>query len=215
MLFINVGTVCCTAPKWLKFLWYRSGGGFCFVIADLEALTGFRKDPFHTANLGSGRTHRTESGRNRAFLGEKQPTPPQPHPIHKHVNLPMPSPVSEIRLYQIQNLILELTERAMNGYFPVNVFILSVWYLYFPQFHFNPAQSILVMEGEDLENINAAVRKVSYINSRQFPTPGIRRLHISTAVQYVQRFLFPPPCSCSFFSPFFLRLSISIHLFFP
>lgn len=39
------------------------------------------------------------------------------------------------------------------------------------------------MEGEDLENMNAAVRKVSYINSRQFPTPGIRRLHISTAVQ--------------------------------
>ncbi|XP_075906018.1 calsyntenin-2-like isoform X2 [Nelusetta ayraudi] len=51
------------------------------------------------------------------------------------------------------------------------------------KFHFNPAQSILVMEGEDLENINAAVRKVSYINSRQFPTPGPRRLHISTSVQ--------------------------------
>ncbi|GLD58928.1 calsyntenin-2 [Lates japonicus] len=46
------------------------------------------------------------------------------------------------------------------------------------------AQSILVMEGEDLENMNTAVRKVSYINSRQFPTPGIRRLHISTTVQY-------------------------------
>ncbi|XP_036006121.1 calsyntenin-2 [Fundulus heteroclitus] len=51
------------------------------------------------------------------------------------------------------------------------------------KFHFNPAQSILVMEGEDLENINTAVRKVSYINSRQFPTPGIRRLQISTTVQ--------------------------------
>uniref|UniRef100_A0A3Q2QZE1 Calsyntenin-2 n=1 Tax=Fundulus heteroclitus TaxID=8078 RepID=A0A3Q2QZE1_FUNHE len=53
----------------------------------------------------------------------------------------------------------------------------------FNGFHFNPAQSILVMEGEDLENINTAVRKVSYINSRQFPTPGIRRLQISTTVQ--------------------------------
>ncbi|KAI4795647.1 hypothetical protein KUCAC02_029745, partial [Chaenocephalus aceratus] len=53
------------------------------------------------------------------------------------------------------------------------------------KFHFNPAQSILVMEGEDLENMNTAVRKVAYINSRQFPTPGIRRLHISTTVQYV------------------------------
>uniref|UniRef100_A0A3B5LE79 Calsyntenin-2 n=1 Tax=Xiphophorus couchianus TaxID=32473 RepID=A0A3B5LE79_9TELE len=51
------------------------------------------------------------------------------------------------------------------------------------KFHFNPAQSILVMEGENLENINTAVRKVSYINSRQFPTPGIRRLQISTTVQ--------------------------------
>ncbi|KAG7237174.1 hypothetical protein INR49_032670, partial [Caranx melampygus] len=51
------------------------------------------------------------------------------------------------------------------------------------EFHFNPAQSILVMEGEDLENMNTAVRKVSYINSRQFPTPGIRRLRISTTVQ--------------------------------
>ncbi|XP_048836924.1 calsyntenin-2 isoform X2 [Brienomyrus brachyistius] len=51
------------------------------------------------------------------------------------------------------------------------------------KFHFNPAQSILVMEGDDLENINTAVRKVSYINSRQFPTPGLRRLRISTAVQ--------------------------------
>ncbi|KAK5868259.1 hypothetical protein PBY51_009290 [Eleginops maclovinus] len=51
------------------------------------------------------------------------------------------------------------------------------------KFHFNPAQSILVMEGEDLENMNTAVRKVAYINSRQFPTPGIRRLHLSTTVQ--------------------------------
>lgn len=55
--------------------------------------------------------------------------------------------------------------------------------LFSAQFHFNPAQSILVMEGDDLENINTAVRKVSYINSRQFPTPGMRRLRISTAVQ--------------------------------
>ncbi|XP_061774858.1 calsyntenin-2-like [Nerophis ophidion] len=51
------------------------------------------------------------------------------------------------------------------------------------KFHFNPAQSILVMEGEDLENMNTALRKVSYINSRQFPTAGVRHLRISTAVQ--------------------------------
>uniref|UniRef100_A0AAR2LKT0 Calsyntenin-2 n=1 Tax=Pygocentrus nattereri TaxID=42514 RepID=A0AAR2LKT0_PYGNA len=51
------------------------------------------------------------------------------------------------------------------------------------KFHFNPAQSVLVMEGEDLEQVNTALRKVSYINSRQFPTPGTRRIHISTTVQ--------------------------------
>ncbi|XP_054650998.1 calsyntenin-2-like isoform X2 [Dunckerocampus dactyliophorus] len=51
------------------------------------------------------------------------------------------------------------------------------------KFHFNPAQSILVMEGEDLENMNTALRRVSYINSRQFPTAGVRHLRISTAVQ--------------------------------
>ncbi|KAK3530911.1 hypothetical protein QTP70_005454 [Hemibagrus guttatus] len=52
------------------------------------------------------------------------------------------------------------------------------------KFHFNPAQSVLVIEGEDLEQVNVALRKVSYINSRQFPTAGARRIHISTTVQY-------------------------------
>ncbi|MGH0155924.1 UNVERIFIED_CONTAM: hypothetical protein FKN15_067555 [Acipenser sinensis] len=51
------------------------------------------------------------------------------------------------------------------------------------QFHFNPSQSTLVMEGDDIEYISQALRKVSYINSRQFPTPGIRRLKTSTTVQ--------------------------------
>ncbi|KAM9468474.1 calsyntenin-2 [Clarias gariepinus] len=51
------------------------------------------------------------------------------------------------------------------------------------KFHFNPAQSVLVIEGEDLEQVNTALRKVSYINSRQFPTAGARRIHISTTVQ--------------------------------
>lgn len=51
------------------------------------------------------------------------------------------------------------------------------------QFHFNPAQSVLVMETDDLENINTAMAKVSYINSRQFPTPGLRTLHVSTTIQ--------------------------------
>ncbi|KAJ4936645.1 hypothetical protein JOQ06_001234 [Pogonophryne albipinna] len=51
------------------------------------------------------------------------------------------------------------------------------------KFHFNPAQSVLVVEGEDLDSINTAMTKVSYINSRQFPTSGLRRLHITTTVQ--------------------------------
>uniref|UniRef100_A0A3Q2YJ22 Calsyntenin-2 n=1 Tax=Hippocampus comes TaxID=109280 RepID=A0A3Q2YJ22_HIPCM len=50
------------------------------------------------------------------------------------------------------------------------------------KFHFNPAQSMLVVEGEDLDSVNTAMTKVSYINSRQFPTPGLRQLHISTTV---------------------------------
>lgn len=87
-----------------------------------------------------------------------------------------------------------------------------------PQFHFNPAQSILVMEGEDLDNMNAAVRKVSYINSRQFPTPGARRLRISTSVQYVNTPQVPPSealntsqarRSSSSSSPSFSRFSAS------
>eukprot|EP00062_Callorhinchus_milii_P000587 gi/632934736/ref/XP_007886202.1/ PREDICTED: calsyntenin-2 isoform X1 [Callorhinchus milii] len=51
------------------------------------------------------------------------------------------------------------------------------------KFHFNPAQSIVVMEGEDIDIINRAMQQVAYINSRQFPTPGIRRYKISTVAQ--------------------------------
>ncbi|XP_053567577.1 calsyntenin-2 [Bombina bombina] len=51
------------------------------------------------------------------------------------------------------------------------------------KYHFNPSQSVLVMEGEDIDNINQALRKVSYINSRQFPTAGKRRLKVSSKVQ--------------------------------
>ncbi|NXK41430.1 CSTN2 protein, partial [Piprites chloris] len=51
------------------------------------------------------------------------------------------------------------------------------------KYHFNPSQSVLVMEGDDIENINQALRKVSYVNSRQFPTAGVRRLKVSSKVQ--------------------------------
>nr|KAF6420142.1 calsyntenin 2 [Molossus molossus] len=51
------------------------------------------------------------------------------------------------------------------------------------KYHFNPSQSVLVMEGDDIGNINHALQKVSYINSRQFPTAGVRRLKVSSKVQ--------------------------------
>ncbi|XP_020926786.1 calsyntenin-2 [Sus scrofa] len=51
------------------------------------------------------------------------------------------------------------------------------------KYHFNPSQSVLVMEGDDIGNINRALQKVSYINSRQFPTAGVRRLKVSSKVQ--------------------------------
>uniref|UniRef100_A0A8C6ZSM0 Calsyntenin-2 n=1 Tax=Nothoprocta perdicaria TaxID=30464 RepID=A0A8C6ZSM0_NOTPE len=51
------------------------------------------------------------------------------------------------------------------------------------KYHFNPSQSVLVMEGDDIEKINQALQKVSYINSRQFPTAGVRRLKVSSKVQ--------------------------------
>ncbi|XP_044944782.1 calsyntenin-2 [Mustela putorius furo] len=51
------------------------------------------------------------------------------------------------------------------------------------KYHFNPSQSVLVMEGDDIGNINRALQKVSYINSRQFPTAGVRHLRVSSKVQ--------------------------------
>ncbi|XP_021568532.1 calsyntenin-2 [Carlito syrichta] len=51
------------------------------------------------------------------------------------------------------------------------------------KYHFNPSQSILVMESDDIGNINRALQRVSYINSRQFPTAGVRRLKVSSKVQ--------------------------------
>ncbi|XP_066547131.1 calsyntenin-1 isoform X2 [Amia ocellicauda] len=48
---------------------------------------------------------------------------------------------------------------------------------------FNPSQSSLVMEGDDIESFDKAMQHISYLNSRQFPTPGIRRLKISTTVK--------------------------------
>ncbi|XP_064423866.1 calsyntenin-1 isoform X2 [Latimeria chalumnae] len=49
--------------------------------------------------------------------------------------------------------------------------------------HFSPSPSVLTVEGDDIENFDKAMQHISYLNSRQFPTPGIRRLKITTTVK--------------------------------
>lgn len=44
---------------------------------------------------------------------------------------------------------------------------------------------MLTLEGDDVGELNKALQHVSYLNSRQFPTPGIRRLRITSTVKYV------------------------------
>ncbi|OWK08224.1 hypothetical protein Celaphus_00010974 [Cervus elaphus hippelaphus] len=47
----------------------------------------------------------------------------------------------------------------------------------------NPSQSMLTLEGEDVGELDKAMQHISYLNSRQFPTPGIRRLKITSTVK--------------------------------
>ncbi|XP_066838196.1 calsyntenin-1 isoform X4 [Anser cygnoides] len=49
--------------------------------------------------------------------------------------------------------------------------------------HMNPSQSTLTLEGDDIDRVDKAMQHISYLNSRQFPTPGIRRLKITSAVK--------------------------------
>lgn len=44
---------------------------------------------------------------------------------------------------------------------------------------------MLTLEGEDVGDLDKAMQHIAYLNSRQFPTPGIRRLKITTTVTYV------------------------------
>uniref|UniRef100_A0A667WG24 Calsyntenin-1 n=1 Tax=Myripristis murdjan TaxID=586833 RepID=A0A667WG24_9TELE len=48
---------------------------------------------------------------------------------------------------------------------------------------FNPNQSSLTVEGDDIDAFDKVMQHISYLNSRQFPTPGIRHLRVSTAVK--------------------------------
>lgn len=51
------------------------------------------------------------------------------------------------------------------------------------QVEFNPSQSSLTVEGDDIDAFDKVMQHISYLNSRQFPTPGIRHLRISTTVK--------------------------------
>ncbi|XP_048858940.1 calsyntenin-1 isoform X2 [Brienomyrus brachyistius] len=48
---------------------------------------------------------------------------------------------------------------------------------------FSPNQSSMTLEGDDIESFDKVMQHISYLNSRQFPTPGIRNLRISTTVK--------------------------------
>lgn len=54
---------------------------------------------------------------------------------------------------------------------------------FFSQVEFNPSQSSLTVEGDDIDAFDKVMQHISYLNSRQFPTPGIRHLRISTTVK--------------------------------
>ncbi|XP_041124664.1 calsyntenin-3-like isoform X1 [Polyodon spathula] len=49
--------------------------------------------------------------------------------------------------------------------------------------HVNPTQSMLILEGDDIENFNRAIQQITYRNSLRFATPGVRPLRISTSLR--------------------------------
>ncbi|KAM4636220.1 calsyntenin-3 [Discoglossus pictus] len=49
--------------------------------------------------------------------------------------------------------------------------------------HVNPAQSQLSLEGDDPATFSRALQHVEYLNSLQFPTPGVRPLRLQTTIR--------------------------------
>ncbi|XP_042524444.1 calsyntenin-3-like [Dipodomys spectabilis] len=49
--------------------------------------------------------------------------------------------------------------------------------------HMNPSQSLLTLEGDDVETFNHALQHVDYMNTLRFATPGVRPLRLTTAVK--------------------------------
>uniref|UniRef100_A0A2K6MF32 Calsyntenin 1 n=1 Tax=Rhinopithecus bieti TaxID=61621 RepID=A0A2K6MF32_RHIBE len=51
------------------------------------------------------------------------------------------------------------------------------------QIQAHPSRLVLTLEGEDIGELDKAMQHISYLNSRQFPTPGIRRLKITSTIK--------------------------------
>lgn len=51
------------------------------------------------------------------------------------------------------------------------------------QIRAGPSQSVLTLEGDDIGELDRAMQHLSYLNSRQFPTPGIRRLRVTSTAK--------------------------------
>nr|KAF6377603.1 calsyntenin 1 [Myotis myotis] len=47
----------------------------------------------------------------------------------------------------------------------------------------NPGRSVLTVEAEDVGELEKALQHVTYLNSRQFPTPGVRRLRLTSTAR--------------------------------
>lgn len=61
------------------------------------------------------------------------------------------------------------------------------------QIQASSSQAVLTLEGENVGELDKAMQHISYLNSRQFPTPGIRRLKITSTVKYVAKDRFHSP----------------------
>lgn len=51
------------------------------------------------------------------------------------------------------------------------------------QIQASSSQAVLTLEGDNVGELDKAMQHISYLNSRQFPTPGIRRLKITSTVK--------------------------------
>lgn len=82
-------------------------------------------------------------------------------------------------------LHLPMLSSSLNCQITSLGWVFSCGFIPFFQIHMNPSQSTLTIEGDDIDRVDKAMQHISYLNSRQFPTPGIRRLKITSVVKYV------------------------------